>query len=98
MGENGFSWEEVRHAEGDGAKAANLVFGRNRAFMPWVDFALAIIINEAQALAFEILEIKRQAAMFFCSFLKCDAALIERSDHQLKAASPLMRRPVRQME
>ena len=54
-----------RHAEGNGPQAANLVFGGYRAFIPGVGFTGAFIIDKAQALALEILEVEGEAAVAF---------------------------------
>ena len=41
------------------------MFSCNRTFFPDVGFALSIIIDEAQALAFKVLEVEGEAAISF---------------------------------
>ncbi|MCC2653219.1 MAG: hypothetical protein K0Q60_3385 [Microvirga sp.] len=54
---------QLRHADPDRPQAPNLVLGRHGAALPRMGLALPVIIDEAQALAFEILEVEGKAAV-----------------------------------
>ncbi len=62
LDQHGLGVADIRNAEGDGAEALDLVFGRNRAPFPRMGRRAGIVHGQAEALAFDVLEIERGAA------------------------------------
>jgi hypothetical protein len=56
---------EVRNAEGDRPKAADLILGGDRAFVPRVGRAFSAVVHEAEPLALRIFEIEELSPVAF---------------------------------
>jgi hypothetical protein len=77
---------QVRDAERDRPKAADLIFGRNRALVPGVRLPGAAIVEQAEALALRILEVEGESAAALAHSAVGNLGLVE------PAAPPLQGR------
>src|SRR5688500_17325033 len=68
---------QLRYAAPDQAEAADLVRGRHGAALPRMGLALPAIVDEAQALAFEILEIEREPTVTLDDLIAAHVQAVE---------------------
>jgi hypothetical protein len=69
---------QVGHADRDRAEATDLVLGRHGAALPWMGLlALPAVIDEAEALALEILEVEGEPAIALDDLGLRDAQVLE---------------------
>ena len=76
-GQHGVGRLEVRHAQRDRSEPAHLMRRRHRALLPGISFARAAVVDQAEALAFRILEIERQAAVALGDLAGLHAGCVE---------------------
>ncbi|MCY1301101.1 hypothetical protein D9M70_506930 [compost metagenome] len=94
MSQDQFCVGDVGHADRDRPEALDLMFGWNRALFPRMRGLKSAVVVQPEALAFAVLEIKRQASVDFGDFADRYLQLVETTlppAYALGAADPQAR-------